>query len=103
MRLAALVLGMPCLANDAFGQTSAFGDGSIAGIVRDADGSVLPGVLVEASSPVLIEGVRRDVTDDRGRYEIRGLRPGFYSVTFTMQGYRTITRERVPIEGSADR
>jgi hypothetical protein len=31
---------------------------SIAGVVRDASGGVLPGVTVEASSPVLIEKVR---------------------------------------------
>ena len=103
MRLAALVLGMPWLADDALGQTSAFGEGSIAGIVRDADGSVLPGVVVEASSSVLIEGVRRDETDDRGRYEFRGLRPGFYTLRFTLQAYRPVTRERIRVEGSAVR
>ena len=31
---------------------------SIAGVVRDASGAVLPGVTVEASSPVLIEKSR---------------------------------------------
>ena len=31
--------------------------GSIAGVVRDASGAVLPGVTVEASSPALIEKV----------------------------------------------
>ena len=103
IRLAAFVLSLPCAASDALGQTSAFGGGSIAGVVRDTDGSVLPGVLVEASSPMLIEGVRSDVTDDSGVYEIRGLRPGFYTVTFTLQAYRTVTRERIPIEGSAVR
>jgi hypothetical protein len=103
LRIAAFAAGMPWLAQDAIAQTSAFGDGSIAGIVRDTDGSVLPGVLVEASSPTLIEGVRRDVTDERGAYEIRDLRPGFYTVRFTLQAYRTITREGVSIEGSAVR
>ena len=32
---------------------------SIAGVVTDSTGGVLPGVTVEASSPVLIEGVSR--------------------------------------------
>lgn len=103
LKLAAIVLGMPCVAADAIGQTSAFGDGTIAGVVRDADGSVLPGVLVEASSPVLIEGLRRGTTDDGGRYEIRGLRPGVYTVTFTLQAYRTVTQEGISIEGSSVR
>src|SRR5258705_3594437 len=38
--------------------------GSIAGVVRDATGAVLPGVTVEAASPALIEKVRSVVTDD---------------------------------------
>ena len=32
--------------------------GSIAGVVRDTSGAVLPGVTVEASSPALIEKAR---------------------------------------------
>src|SRR6185436_14761097 len=42
--------------------------GSIAGLVTDASGSVLPGVTVEASSPALIEKVRTTVTDGTGQY-----------------------------------
>ena len=103
LKLAAFVLGIACLVDDALGQTSTFGGGSIAGNVRAADGAVLPGVLVEASSPVLIEGVRRAVTDDTGRYDIRVLRPGLYTVTFTLQGYQTVRRESILVEGSAVR
>ena len=36
---------------------------SIAGVVRDASGGVIPGVTVEASSPALIEKSRTAVTD----------------------------------------
>ena len=36
---------------------------SLAGTVRDASGAVLPGVTVEAASPVLIEKVRTATTD----------------------------------------
>src|SRR6266550_3072206 len=42
--------------------------GSIAGVVRDASGGVLPGVTVEASSPALIERTRTVTTDDNGAY-----------------------------------
>ena len=45
-------------------------------MVRDASGAVLPGVTVEASSPVLIEQLRSVVTDGEGRYNIVDLRPG---------------------------
>ena len=56
----------------------------IAGVARDASGAVLPGVTVEAASPALIEKVRSVVTDSEGRFNIVDLRPGTYSVTFTL-------------------
>ena len=59
---------------------AAYAQASIAGTVRDASGGVLPGVTVEASSPVLIEKVRSAVTDTTGQYKIIDLRPGTYSV-----------------------
>ncbi len=57
----------------------AFAQASIAGVVRDTSGAVLPGVTVEAASPVLIEKVRTAVSDGNGRYQIVDLRPGTYS------------------------
>src|SRR5690349_19774420 len=60
---------------------------SIAGTVRDTSGAVLPGVTVEVSSPVLIEKTRSAVTDGSGQYKIIELRPGTYSVTFTLPGF----------------
>ena len=54
-----LLLG---LAPGAFAQASA----SIAGTVRDSSGAVLPGVTVEASSPVLIEKIRTGGDRQRG-------------------------------------
>ena len=35
--------------------STAFAQASLAGVVRDTSGAVLPGVTVEAASPVLIE------------------------------------------------
>src|SRR5437016_3709669 len=70
---------------------------SIAGIVRDASGCVLPGVTVEAASPALIERVRTVVTDDQGRYNIVDLRPGTYAITFTLTGFNTLKREGVAL------
>ena len=67
--------------------------GSIAGVVRDATGAVLPGVTVEASSPALIEKVRTAVTDNGGNYRIPELRPGTYVVTFTLPGFSVVRRE----------
>src|SRR5215813_3327224 len=67
--------------------------GSIAGTARDASGAVLPGVTVEASSPALIEKTRTTVTDSNGEYRIIELRPGAYTVTFTLPGFNTFKRD----------
>src|SRR5687767_10201424 len=66
---------------------------SIAGVVRDTSGAVLPGVTVEAASPALIEKVRTAVTDGQGLYQIVDLRPGVYTVTFSLPGFGTVRRE----------
>ncbi len=66
---------------------------SLAGVVRDASGGVLPGVTVEAASPALIEKVRTVVTDGQGIYRIVDLRPGIYTVTFTLPGFTSFRRE----------
>src|SRR5688572_17275038 len=67
----------------------------ISGVVRDTSGAVLPGVTVEAASSVLIEGSRTTVTDSGGQYQITDLRPGEYSVTFTLTGFRSVRREGI--------
>src|SRR5688500_13337964 len=66
---------------------------TIAGVVKDASGAVLPGVTVEAASPALIEKVRATVTDDRGEYRLPELRPGSYSLTFSLAGFSTLRRD----------
>jgi len=71
--------------------------GSVVGVVRDSGGAVLPGVTVEAASPVLIEKVRTVVTDGEGRYRIIDLRPGIYTVTFALQGFSTFRREGIEL------
>jgi hypothetical protein len=71
--------------------------GTIAGLVKDASGAVIPGVSVEAASPALIEKIRSAVTDERGQYAIINLVPGTYSVTFTLPGFNALKRENVDI------
>jgi carboxypeptidase family protein len=73
---------------------------TISGIVKDASGAVLPGVTVEASSPALIEKVRTTVTDGTGQYAIPDLRPGLYSVKFTLTGFAAVEREGVELSGT---
>jgi hypothetical protein len=73
---------------------------SIAGVVRDTSGAVLPGVTAEASSPALIEKVRTVITDGSGQYRIENLRPGVYTVTFSLAGFSTVRREGVELTGT---
>jgi len=79
---------------------SLWAQGAITGVVKDASGAVLPGVTVEAASPVLIEKVRTVVSDDTGQYRIVDLRTGTYSVTFTLAGFSTVKREGVELTGT---
>src|SRR5687767_9207091 len=72
---------------------------TIAGLVRDSSGAVLPGVTVEAASDVLIEKVRTAVTDGSGRYQIVDLRAGTYAVTFTLPGFSGVKREGIELTG----
>jgi len=71
--------------------------GTIAGVVRDTSGAVMPGVTVEASSPALIEKVRSVVSDSQGLYRIVDLRPGTYAVAFTLPGFATFKRDGVEL------
>src|SRR5512144_847232 len=83
-----------------FAPAVAFAQASITGVVKDTSGAVLPGVTVEASSPALIEKTRTVVTDGSGQYRIVDLRPGTYSVTFSLPGFTTVKREGIELSGS---
>ncbi len=78
-----------------------FAQAAITGTVKDTSGAVLPGVTVEAASPVLIEKVRTAVSDGNGRFQLVDLRPGAYTVTFTLAGFNTFKRDGVTLTGSA--
>src|SRR5437867_11656988 len=71
--------------------------GSIAGVVRDTSGAVMPGVVVEAASDALIEKIRSATTDEKGQYKIVDLRPGIYTVTFTLPGFNVYKREGIEL------
>jgi hypothetical protein len=77
----------------------AFAQATLTGVVRDSSGAVLPGVTVEAASDALIEKMRSAVTDGTGQFRIIDLRPGTYSVTFSLAGFTTIKRDGVELEG----
>src|SRR5262249_27745797 len=79
---------------------AAFAQASMAGVVKDTSGAILPGVTVEAASSALIEKTRSVVTDGTGQYKIVDLRPGTYGVTFTLAGFNTFKRDGIELAGS---
>ena len=89
-----ILLALSCVAAPAIAAAQTSG---ISGVVRDASGAVLPGVTVEVSSPALIEKVRTAVTNDEGRYSIVSLRPGLYTVTFTLPGFGIVKQEGIEL------
>ncbi|HEY3157757.1 MAG TPA: TonB-dependent receptor, partial [Vicinamibacterales bacterium] len=91
VRLFALLLLLPA---------NAFAQATIAGVVKDNTGAVLPGVTVEAASPALIERARTATTDGTGRFRIENLQPGPYTVTFSLTGFSTVKREGLTLSGT---
>lgn len=97
-------MGMRCLKRIvvavvwlALAPAAAWAQSGIAGVVKDTSGGVMPGVTVEAASPALIEKVRTAVSDDHGQYKIVDLRPGTYTVTFTLTGFNTVKRAGIDL------
>jgi hypothetical protein len=90
----ATVSGVALPPTDSYAQGQS---GSIAGIVRDSSGAVLPGVTVEAASPALIEKARTVVSDGQGQFKIADLRPGTYTVTFTLTGFSSVKRDGIEL------
>src|SRR5688572_11893959 len=95
-RLAGLRVGIAAVALAIFVPVTARAQ-AIGGTVRDSSGGVLPGVVVEASSPVLIEKARTAVTDGAGKYLITGLTSGTYTVSFVLQGFNKAVREGIEL------
>ena len=94
LRISGLVALLFLLPPSAWAQTT------LAGVVKDNSGAVLPGVTVEAASPALIEKVRTATTDGSGRYRIENLQPGTYTITFSLGGFATVKHENQVLSGS---
>ncbi|MGD9902505.1 MAG: carboxypeptidase regulatory-like domain-containing protein [Vicinamibacterales bacterium] len=72
--------------------------GTLSGIVRDAQGGVLPGVTVSVSSPALIGGVRTAVTGEGGSYQFTTLPPGTYQVNYELTGFAPLRRDSIVVQ-----
>jgi hypothetical protein len=64
------------------------------GVITDEQGTPLPGVTVEATSPKLV-GRAAAVSDENGAYRLLALAPGVYKVTFALPGFKTVTRDGI--------
>ena len=79
--------------------TAVYAQSAITGTVKDVSGAAMPGVTIEASSPVLIEKFKTAVTDGNGGYRIGDLRPGLYTVIFTLPGFSVFRRDGFQLAG----
>jgi hypothetical protein len=68
----------------------------IFGTVQLEDGSLVPGVTVEATSPKLV-GKTTAITDENGVFRLANLTPGSYKLVFSLQGFQTVVRENVQL------
>ena len=81
-RLAAFLLALVAFASILPAQTT----GGVSGIVADDSGAPLPGVTVEARSPVL-QGTKTAVTAADGSYRLALLPPGTYRIAASLTQY----------------
>src|SRR4030095_14789100 len=68
---------------------------------QDSSGAMIPGVEVSISSPAMIGGVRKEVTDETGTYRFLLLPPGTYRVTFALPGFNTLHVRGVTVTAGA--
>jgi hypothetical protein len=91
MGLAALAATVCALATPAMAQIN---PSHLTGTVKDAQGAVLPGVNVTASSPALL-GAQTVTTEANGEYRFPSLPSGTYTLTFDLAGFQTMKREGI--------
>jgi hypothetical protein len=92
----ALVL-LVASATSAFAQ---FDRGTISGTIKDAQGGVVPGATVTATS-TQTQQTRSTVTDGSGFYTLPNLTPGRYDIAAELQGFKKVNRTGVQLDGAA--
>ena len=91
VRFVLAVIAVLTIAASATAQTTT---GTISGRVLDVQGAALPGATATAKSPNL-QGTREAVTSANGDYILTGLPSGPYTITFSLAGFQTHTRNVV--------
>src|SRR5688572_11683421 len=90
--LVALSFSVPAFAQGG----GASSTGTIQGRVADAQGAVLPGVTVTATSPSAL-GAQTTVTSETGNYRFPAVPPGQYELTYELAGFNTLKRSGIAI------
>ncbi len=91
------LLATLALASSAFAQGGgASSTGSISGEVKDAQGGVLPGVTVTATSPAQI-GSLTAITNEAGLYRFPAVPPGEYRLAYDLAGFQASVRDGIRI------
>jgi hypothetical protein len=76
--------------------------GGLSGVVHDPNGANLPGVSVTVRN--LGTGATRSViTNEEGRWVMPALAVGTYEVTYEIEGFKKLVRERVEVEAAISR
>jgi len=71
--------------------------GTLVGTISDNQNQPLPGVAVTIKSPAIILPQMGAITNDKGLYRYLSLPPGFYEITFSLQGMQTVVRKDVKV------
>ena len=72
--------------------------GTVSGVVRDAQGGVLPGASVTLTGTALIGGARTDVASEAGAFRFADLPPGMFEVTVELAGFTTTKQEGIRVQ-----
>ena len=96
-KLIACLLCVLCVGSAQFLWAQAVDTGTIAGVVSDQSGAVVPGATVTITD--LTTGSSRTVTtNDAGRYILVNVSPGKYDISFTKQGFAAAKVGAQPVE-----
>jgi hypothetical protein len=94
-----MVLALALIATPAFAQGGS-ATSSIAGAVVDTSGGVIPGATVTATNNATA-GTFTAITVANGTFMIPALSPGRYTVTVTLQGFKTAVLKDIDVTAGA--
>ena len=78
-----------------------FDRGTLSGTIKDEQGAVMPGVTVTAHNTQTQHDITT-ITDGTGFYTFPNLLPGRYDIVAELQGFKTIRRESVQLDATAN-